>query len=140
MHCKFAAVADYGKEVGPSIPATNGDIETGTNGIKSTEEIDIHVETEGAQPEPIAPAKNTDKIDLDIDSDDAANTAQLFAEPQPPPDSSAIPLDPRSQLPALFARPKTPPYIEKAPPPSPPPGITNTTTNFLTLDKCLPNR
>lgn len=140
LHCKFAAVVDYDKEAGGSEPATNGESKARTNGTNNTEKIDIDLEDEGPAAEPHALPKNTDEIDLDVDSDDAANTAPVPANPQAPPDSSSIPSDLRSQLPASFARPKTPPPSEKAPPLPPPPAITNLRTNFLALDKCLPNR
>ena len=137
LHCKFAAVVDYGKEVVGSDHAMDDESGTGTNGVKNPEEIDIDMDDEGDQAKAPAPTKNTDEIDLDMDSDDAANTAEASTNPPAPPDSSTIPPDLRSQLPASFARPKT---SEKIPPPAPPPGITNLTTNFLALDKCLPNR
>lgn len=137
LHCKFAAVVDYGKEVGDSEPAMNGEGKSGTIDTQNPEEIDIDKEDEGPPAESSAPTKNTDEIDLDVESDDAADTAQVSAHTQAPSDSSIVPSDLRSQLPASFARPKTPPPTEKAPPP---PAITNLTTNFLALDKCLPNR
>ncbi|GKZ19808.1 lariat debranching enzyme [Aspergillus brasiliensis] len=108
--------------------------------------------------------KNTDEIDLDLDSDsdeDASNKAQpetavsgntgspkhtsmaerlerdtsnAQAEPAKAADVSQ---DVRNQLPASFARPQADPYPINGPLPE---AITNTTTNFLALDKCLPNR
>lgn len=140
LHCKFAAVVAFSKEAGGSEPTMSGESKAGTNGTKNTDEIDIDIEDEGSPAEPPAPTRNTDEIDLDLDSDDAAKVAQVPANPHTHPESSVIPSDLRSQLPASFARPKTPPPTEKAPPPPPPPAITNLTTNFLALDKCLPNR
>lgn len=140
LHCKFAAVVYYGKEAGGPELAMKSDTRAGIDGTKNTNEINIKIEDEGSPVETSAPTKNTDEIDLDMDSDDAANQPQVSADPAAPPDSSTIPTDLRSQLPASFARPKTPPPSEKAPPPPPPPAITNLTTNFLALDKCLPNR
>lgn len=140
LHCKFAAVVDYGKEAGASEPAMNGERKVKTDGTKGTGETNIDIGDEGPPVERPAPTKNTDEIDLDMDSDDAANTVQVSTNPQTPLDSSVISSDLRSQLPASFARPKTPPPLEKAPPPPPPPAITNLTTRFLALDKCLPNR
>lgn len=140
LHCKFVAVVDYGQEAGGSEPAMNGESKAGANGMRTIDEIGTDIESEGPPIEPPAPAKNTDEIDLDMDSDDAADTAQLSLNPQATQDTSIIPSDLRSQLPASFARPKTPPLLEKAPPPRPPPAITNLTTKFLALDKCLPNR
>lgn len=140
LHCKFAAVVDYRKETGNAEPAMNGESKVGTKGTKNTKDIETKIEDENPPAQPPAQTKNTDEIDLDMDSDDTANTAQAPADPQPPPDSSTITSDLRSQLPASFARPKTPPPSKRAPPPPPPPAITNLTTNFLALDKCLPNR
>lgn len=140
LHCKFAAVVDFGKESGGSESAMNGESKAGTNGTKNTEKIDIDLENEGLAAEHTAPSRNTDEIDLDMDSDDAAIKAPEPAIAEAPPGSSSIPPDLRSQLPSSFARPKTPPPPEKASPPPPPSVITNLTTNFLALDKCLPNR
>ena len=140
LHCKFAAVVDYGREEGGPEPAMKGGSKAGISDTMNTEEIDIEIENEDPPVEPSAPTKNTDEIDLDIESDDAEDTAQVSANPQAPPDSSITPSDLRSQLPASFARPKTPPPSGKAPAPPPPPAIKNLTTSFLALDKCLPNR
>ncbi len=140
LHCKFAAVVNYGKEAGHSATAMNGGSKAGTSGTRNTEEIDIVLGDDGPPAESSAPTKNTDEIDLDSDSDDGADTSRVSANPRAPPDSSFISPDIRSQLPASFARPKTLPPSEKAPAPPPPPAISNLTTNFLALDKCLPNR
>ncbi len=140
LHCKFAAVVDYHKEFGGPVPATNGESKAVANGTKNPEEINIDIEHQSSLAGPPAPTKNNDEIDLDMDSDDAVNTAQALANLQVPPESSTVPSDLRSQLPASFARPKILPHSGKAPPPPPPPAITNLTTNFLALDKCLPNR
>ena len=140
LHCKFAAVVDYRKKAVGSHAAVNGESEAEINGAKNTEEIKIDIDDEDPSAEPPAQPKNSDEIDLDMDSDDNANTAQTSANPQPAPNPSEIPSDLRSQLPASFARPKTLLPLERALLPPPPPGITNLTTNFLALDKCLPNR
>ncbi len=140
LHCKFAAVVNYGKEAGHSEPAMNGGSKAGTSGTRNTEEIEIVIEDDGPPAESSAPTKNTDEIYLDIDSDDGADTVRVSANPQAPPDSSVISPDLRSQLPASFARPKILPPSEKALPLLPPSAISNLTTNFLALDKCLPNR
>ncbi|CAD6571389.1 MAG: hypothetical protein ASARMPREDX12_004338 [Alectoria sarmentosa] len=139
LHCKFAAVVDYGTEAGVSETPLNGENKAG-NGTKNAEEIDLDIEDEGPAAEPRAPFKNIDEINLDIDSDGAGNPTLVPAVTQAYPDPSSTPSDLRSQLPASFARPKTPPPFEKAPPPPRPPAITNLATNFLALDKCLSNR
>ncbi|KAF7594444.1 lariat debranching enzyme [Aspergillus hancockii] len=111
------------------------------------------------------PLKNLDEIDLDLDSDSGEDVAadttpkiQSQANDQPsqattalgiPVDGSAkspedveknkadVAEDVRSQLPASFARPQPTPYPVNGPLPE---TISNKTTHFLALDKCLPNR
>ena len=83
LHCKFAAVVDYRKEAGGSVPAIKGESKPGMNGASNTEKIDLDV-GEGLPTEPTAPTRNTDEIDLDMDSDDTASTAQAPANPQTP--------------------------------------------------------
>ena len=140
LHCKFAAVVDHGKEAGKAELAINGESKTETNDTGNSEEIDVGGEDEGVLAERSAPPRNTDEIDLDMDSDDLANAAEVLANNQAPPDASVISSDLRSQLPASFARPTASAPTEKASPRPPPPAITNLKTNFLALDKCLPKR
>lgn len=113
------------------------------------------------------PVKNADEIDLDLDSDsekEADSNAGAKIEPQAMPKPSMVhaadPVDQkasstrpqtpqaneagvshelRSQLPASFAPP--PPQPEPSQLNGPlPDAISNKTTHFLALDKCLPQR
>ncbi|KAK4236711.1 lariat debranching enzyme, C-terminal domain-containing protein [Achaetomium macrosporum] len=130
LHCKFAAIKDFA----PSKPLG---AETG--------EASQTVPGPAAEPTPSA---NPDEIDLGLDDDDdaaeipAAGTAEQTADPPAEKETSTTTEDLRAQLPAAFA--KAAQVRQQAARPTPgqpvPPGITNTTTRFLALDKCLPGR
>lgn len=83
-------------------------------------------ESDATKPAPT----NDDEIDLDMDDDDdppaAGGADQSVSE------------DLRAQLPAAFAPPPDSQF--RAEDMTHPEAIHNTTTNFLALDKCLPNR
>ncbi|KAL4898127.1 lariat debranching enzyme, C-terminal domain-containing protein [Aspergillus ambiguus] len=99
--------------------------------------------------------KNADEIDLDLDSDSDHDVPTKSAPgpaskniPPPAPaapsttqPSQRIPTDVseelRNQLPASFSRPKPEPEPINGPLPD---TISNNRTDFLALDKCLPNR
>ena len=145
LHCKFAAVVEHGKEAGPvaqnGLPTDAGGHKE-INGTNNEAEISIDLDDE----QPPEPTKNADEIDLDMDDEvesanppNEARSAIAMTTAPEQPDSSAVPPDIRSQLPASFTRPQTPPR-EKPSAPPPPPAITNKRTQFLALDKCLPNR
>ncbi|MCJ1398454.1 hypothetical protein MMC11_001654 [Xylographa trunciseda] len=90
---------------------------------------------------------NSDEIDLDMDLDDEVQlsdkprTALLQGQYQQATslqdDGPTVREDLRAQLPASFSRPVQALPIATVPAPE---GITNTTTKFLALDKCLPHR
>ena len=154
LHCKFAALVDYGKketgEAGSIVSETNGlgggDVVMGGPPLNAAQLAPIH---------PPAPVKNADEIDLDMDDDSAdegpSDTTKASSLPTPPALAQAaeeptdkkpiIPDDIRAQLPASFTRPPHPTHHQPKPEPLPhPPTITNKITNFLALDKCLPHR
>ena len=98
--------------------------------------------------------KNADEIDLDLDSDSDQGTSAQDASgegikgPAPDPQNNhereegGVSRDLRSQLPASFARPapsSQPAQKSKINGPLPE-AISNTTTQFLALDKCEPHR
>ncbi|KAF8864869.1 putative lariat debranching enzyme [Acephala macrosclerotiorum] len=142
MHCKFPAIKTYDDAVPEDdpIPTTTDvakpEVTNGTSLTHNADEIDLDMDEDvPAPPQPIATndgvaAANTDEIMLD-DEDDIETTTQA--------PSSAVPSDIRAQLPAAFARPKTPPFRLQAGQPVPP-TIPNKTVRFLALDKCLPGR
>lgn len=155
LHCKFAAAVDYdkaGERDSPGMLTTDGEGNTATNRAKNADDNGINLGLEGEQPQqdpspdPPGPIKNDDEIDLDFEEDDipsnpSTSTPATATHPTPqwPSDPGSIPSDIRSQLPAAFTRPKSPPRGNPQSLP-PPPGITNQHTQFLALDKCLPNR
>jgi len=131
MHARFTAVWEHeGAHVNSAVEA--GD-QLAQVAIKNDDEIDLEMD----DAPPSLAAKNDDEIDLDLSDD---------AEPEKPAvvddstkvkrDAHEVPQDIRSLLPASFSRP----VIESAPALPFPLEITNKTTNFLALDKCLPNR
>lgn len=147
LHVKFAALVHWeGKEGGLNgqVDGTGNVKAKSVNGRGNPNEISIEGMDE-ADKEPSAPVRNDDEIDLDMDDDDSPpprTTAQPISVHRngngiPRPDVDAVPEAIRSQLPASFSKPPT--QLE---PQSllPPPEITNKTTQFLALDKCLPNR
>jgi lariat debranching enzyme len=105
--------------------------ETNTTLPVNAGEIDLELEDD-ADPTtaPVAPGQGLDGARVPI----APSTVEDNTKP-----ASTVPEDLRAQLPASFAKP--PPRPESTNQPiSHPLGITNTKTNFLALDKCLPNR
>ncbi|KAL4780994.1 lariat debranching enzyme, C-terminal domain-containing protein [Aspergillus varians] len=134
-----------------------------TQPVKNSDEIDLDLDSDSGQEQQkvqheTQPVKNSDEIDLDLDSDQEqqtttaqpptpkATTENTTSNPKivtPPPVSqsaqSEVSEDLRKQLPSSFFAPQPTPQVAaiKAPFPK---AITNTTTNFLALDKCLPKR
>ncbi|KAI0016615.1 lariat debranching enzyme, C-terminal domain-containing protein [Xylariomycetidae sp. FL0641] len=137
LHCKFAAVKNY-------------DAPDNASGDKDSKPV---AEATEAETETAPPAGNPDEIDLDEDEDGDVGIVDTPSDvhpkpannlpPKPPTSetqaSSAVPEDVRALLPASFAAPA--PQAPKQNPGQPvPASITNKTTRFLALDKCLPGR
>ena len=149
LHCKFAARINYDDEAKPTLqPESMLDtlVKEATNGKKNDDEIDLELDDDVfKQPEPSAIKKNDDEINLGMDFEDvpevpAHSVKNSTATPSTLPlETPAVPSDIRAQLPAAFSRPAHT-QTERLPAALPPPGITNKTTEFLALDKCLPNR
>lgn len=123
LHCKFAAVVEHGKEAGT---VAQNDLPTDAGGHKETNgtnnEAEIRIESDEEQP--TEPTKNADEIDLDMDDEvesanppNEARSAIVITTAPKQPDSSAVPSDIRSQLPASFTRPQPPPREKPSAPP-----------------------
>ncbi|KAH7095722.1 lariat debranching enzyme [Paraphoma chrysanthemicola] len=127
MHAKFAGIWQHEDEQAET--TTNGSLLT-----KNSEEIDLDMHDD----ESVAPQKNDAEIDLDLDMDDEEPSAVPIAPPKPIAalSTSEVAQDLRDLLPASFAPQKHEP-IPTLPFPE---HITNKTTRFLALDKCLPKR
>lgn len=152
MHCKFSAIVNHAKDESPSAfskPEAHEHSSTEANG--SLKSIQIDRDNDGgalAQPDKTkggAHSRNDDEIDLDLEDDEIAQSRQQkvsqdIDQTQPTEQTQqedSIPESVRAQLPASFTKPA---QNKQAFPISHPPGIFNTTTHFLALDKCLPNR
>jgi lariat debranching enzyme len=134
MHTKFAGVWEHAEA--PDVADAGTEPTNGAVPAKNAEEIDLDAPDE----EPVAPPKNDAEIDLDMDDEDMPTavdaSADMKAASNTTNGSSEVPQDLRDLLPASFARPK----FESIPTLSFPAEITNKTTRFLALDKCLPKR
>ncbi|KAH7039931.1 lariat debranching enzyme, C-terminal domain-containing protein [Microdochium trichocladiopsis] len=146
MHCKFSAVKTY--DPAPVQDSTNADTAgapTSAEPAQASAAIPSNVNVEASA--------NPDEIDLDMDDEEeeGAPTTEIKdsvaneQSTEPPvvvaadPGPSTVPDALRAQLPASFSKPA--PQAPKLPPGQPvPPTITNTTTRFVALDKCLPGR
>ena len=150
LHVKFAAVTrwDEGNEGGQEGQEQTAVAEPAQQQVKTggnPNEIPING-THGVENESVGPVRNDDEIDLDMDEDDEPIQTPKVAEsssvhpkgvPLATQAADSAPEDVRSQLPASFSKPTSNPEPRSLPPP---PDITNKTTEFLALDKCLPNR
>ncbi|KAH7080285.1 lariat debranching enzyme [Paraphoma chrysanthemicola] len=132
MHAKFAGLWQHEDELAKAEKAdttTNGSLPT-----KNSEEIDLDMPDD----ELVAPQKNDAEIDLDLDMDDEEPSTVPVAPLKniAAPSTSEVAQDLRDLLPASFA-----PHKHEPIPTLPfPEHITNKTTRFLALDKCLPKR
>jgi lariat debranching enzyme len=132
MHVRFAAVWNHDDAHAASTAKTGDSIlQTADKNGEADSTIDDTA--------PSSALQNDAEIDLDMDDD--------VAEPEKPAietnfeakmngDAQAVSEDVRDLLPESFARPRTKTALALPFPPD----ITNTTTKFLALDKCLPNR
>jgi lariat debranching enzyme len=135
MHVKFPAVWEHADM--QSDPSSKDDVVVPKT--QNEQEIEVIFEEDA----PISAPKNDAEIDLDMDDEDAPLAAtQKPKEPAEPAasittdDMAEVPADIRKLLPESFARLTAEP-VTTLPFPK---DITNKTTNFLALDKCLPKR
>lgn len=162
LHVKFAAVVRYDEDSKPAhqgastsnqqvLPDSSGAL----NGDGKTVDTDFHIGIHQAEVD-LTPAlvHNADEIDIDMDDDDdngqpATNAQRSVTRNMMPLNTEGngignemtnqpeVPDEVRAQLPASFSRPTRAPVTAIMPSP---PDITNKTTHFLALDKCLPNK
>ncbi|PVI02075.1 lariat debranching enzyme [Periconia macrospinosa] len=130
MHARYTAVWKHAGTQTEEVPTTAADVPS-----KATNEDEIDLDLDDAAPAE-AP-KNDAEIDLDIDDDEPAKpVAEASANTTSNEKTTEVPKDVRALLPESFAKPKREPKVV-LPFPS---EITNKETQFLALDKCLPNR
>ncbi len=121
LHCKFAAIKEYDA---PDTQATSAIAADDSNEPESSKIVE-------------EPTANPDEIDLDTDENDETPKKDDSGPTETAPSNKAdIPDDIRAQLPASFSK-STPALNPGQPVPK---SITNTTTRFVALDKCLPGR
>lgn len=144
LHCKFAARIHHTDEIeAKNLPEAMVDVaaakSVGTT--KNDDEIDLDLDDDAldqSKPVPVSKDNGVDEDDLpkvqarEPEDGIVMPSNSSLAEP-------AVPSDIRAQLPAAFSRPPVA-HRSEVPAPPPPPLITNKTTDFLALDKCLPNR
>ncbi|KAK6440753.1 lariat debranching enzyme [Oleoguttula sp. CCFEE 5521] len=166
LHCKFAGVVRHaeqsnaggvhnGTATQPSLPPP-----TSATAPKNAEEIELDLDDDDDEA-PVVPVTdgstevesvNKDEIDLELEDEDDEGVAaiapgqgldgvQVQLDSTKPafvaPSHTAIDLAAaRAALPASFQKPLS----GSLPATSHPADIKNTTTHFLALDKCLPNR
>ncbi|KAI0096853.1 lariat debranching enzyme, C-terminal domain-containing protein [Hypoxylon sp. NC0597] len=139
LHCKYAAIKTYEAPSSAEPP-------TGVEAARQEEPSLAALAASALSAVPAEAATNPDEIDLEMedDEDDQPPANPNNGTDAAPPASNAttsggVSDELRAQLPASFARPT--PNEPKLNPGQPvPPTITNTTTRFLALDKCLPGR
>ena len=120
LHCKYSALVHAAGKV--SEPSKGANAELLPAQAPTAEE----------------PATNTDEIDIDLESVDGVTSKPKPVEPEPAvqetqPTAFGISEDLRARLPDSF-KSSAPEQV------APSTDIINTTTRFLALDKCLPNR
>ncbi|KAF2276248.1 lariat debranching enzyme [Westerdykella ornata] len=162
MHARYSAVWEHQttEKAASSAPQEESEPPTASNSeeihlgsmddapgasLKNEAEIDLDLDDETlSEPQPSNAAsnpsnKNDAEIDLDMSEDDApaatgtsAATVQTSTEKK-----NEVPDEIRRLLPESFAPRTSGENVQRLPFPT---EITNTTTHFLALDKCLPNR
>ncbi|KAJ4354424.1 lariat debranching enzyme [Didymosphaeria variabile] len=133
MHAKFTAVWEHAG--GPDLPTFQHE-ETNVPAASNEDEVDLDIDDTPVVEAP----KNDAEIDLDLDEEaEPSSSAPKQDQSANAPAQGKLD-DIRSLLPDSFAPPPT--SSNFAPPPTLPfpQEITNRTTKFLALDKCLPGR
>lgn len=140
LHCKYAAVVQYDQEhvVQQPLPEANGQSTLAKNeneidldgdmteapATANADEIDLELEDDTDGVAPVAPGQGLDGVKVPVDDKAPVSNAVIANE------------EARAALPEAFrSKAQSVPEI-----PEHPPGITNKTTNFLALSKCLPGQ
>ncbi|KAF1974951.1 DBR1-domain-containing protein [Bimuria novae-zelandiae CBS 107.79] len=130
LHARFTAVWEHGDRV--EVPASETK-EVEVPIASNADELELDLDNAPV----VAAPQNDDEIDLDLDEE----TEPTILAPQKTQVANGAaqdkPEDIRSLLPEAFARPSA---VSSLPALPFPPEITNRTTKFLALDKCLPGR
>lgn len=162
LHCKFAGIIDHNEahsnaQGNSSHPSAIKPANPQPAVSKNEDEIDLDLDDEvDAKPSTTTPAAppvvpvNADEIDLELENDadgvapvapgqglDGVQVPVRNGPPQQQPKSEPA-IDTaaaRAALPAAFQSSREDPGPAEIPP-----GITNRSTQFLALDKCIPNR
>jgi lariat debranching enzyme len=161
LHCKFAGIIDHNESgldakqgpsrvsaatptaIAPAVTKNEDEIDldldddvdekpASTNGNAApvvpvnADEIDLELEDDIDGVAPVAPGQGLDGVQVPVPSD---QKPQVNSQPSINTDAA------RAALPAAFQRPREEAELVEIPP-----DITNRTTHFLALDKCIPNR
>lgn len=150
LHCKYAALVDHEKKDISQLQLSGTNTEAMR--VKNENEINLDDDDDIAGPSHQSVAqndanththKNADEIDLGMDNDDddtdivksaPFSRRMVYANGNEGVRVTELDEDVRAALPSSF-RPPPPPAQEQHPR-----GIVNKNTQFLALDKCLPNR
>ncbi len=142
MHIKFSAVVRHeGDDAsGKGQTETNNAVVSERTGESAGDDT-----MQAGEPGIEKHTRNEDEIELDmedLDDDPAPSDKPEDVEMSVKPEtgSSSIPQSLRDQLPASFSRPAPQQQQQSPVNLTAPPDITNKTTHFLALDKCLPGR
>jgi lariat debranching enzyme len=139
MHAKYSAIWKHQSEQITSV--IQPEATKSASVVKDDGEIDLDMDDDA----PIVIAKNEAEIDLDLDGEETPEvprpdlkeaTIDALNQGSPNEGVDKVPQDIRNLLPDSFAQ-STDQSSESLPFPE---DITNTTTQFLALDKCLPNK
>ncbi|KAK4173507.1 lariat debranching enzyme, C-terminal domain-containing protein [Triangularia setosa] len=141
LHCKYSAIKQFDPPTATSETVPKPALPPPAALAHNPDEIDLDLDEEQT---PAAPPINPDEIDVGLD--DGETAAAPSTNPAPPDTGTSTNLGPeeqqtdalRSLLPSTFSKPT--PQIKTTPGQPVPKTITNTTTRFLALDKCLPGR
>ena len=139
LHVKFAAMVNHEE----SKDQLARERVQGAHATASySDDTDAKTQGQHGQWGPSHAVRNEDEIDLEMDDSEEESTLK-DQEPAPKPQgqaatTSTVPQSIRDQLPSSFSVTSRNP--QKTAETAPPTDITNETTNFLALDKCLPGR